>query len=73
MSPPAALTSALEQLLGYDQFAGSTVSRRPNSTSPAGSRHQIDYSAPAGPTVEVRAQALFGLSQHPTMRTARCR
>ena len=31
--------------------------------SPAGSRHPIDYSAPAGPTVEVRAQALFGLSQ----------
>ncbi len=47
------------------RFAGSTVSRRPNSSSPAGSRHQIDYSAPAGPTVEVRAQALFGLAQHP--------
>jgi ATP-dependent helicase HrpB len=33
--------------------------------SPAGSRHRIDYSAEAGPTVEVRAQALFGLSRHP--------
>jgi len=34
---------------------------------PAGSRHPIDYSAPAGPTVEVRAQALFGLAQHPAI------
>jgi ATP-dependent helicase HrpB len=25
----------------------------------------IDYAAPAGPTVEVRAQALYGLSEHP--------
>ena len=35
--------------------------------SPAGSRHAIDYSADGGPTVEVRAQALFGLSRHPTI------
>jgi len=35
--------------------------------SPAGSGHAIDYSAPAGPTVEVRAQALFGLAQHPSL------
>jgi ATP-dependent helicase HrpB len=25
----------------------------------------IDYAAPAGPSVEVRAQALFGLAEHP--------
>lgn len=59
------LTSALEVLLGYD------VKRRLNSlapaefVSPAGTRHSIDYSAPAGPTIEVRAQALFGLAHHP--------
>ena len=35
--------------------------------TPAGSGHSIDYRATAGPTVEVRAQALFGLSQHPTI------
>lgn len=33
--------------------------------SPAGTRHPIDYAAPAGPTVEVRVQALFGLDRHP--------
>jgi ATP-dependent helicase HrpB len=29
--------------------------------------HAIDYSAEAGPTAEVRAQALFGLSKHPAI------
>jgi len=33
--------------------------------SPAGSHHAIDYAAPGGPIVEVRAQALYGLSEHP--------
>ena len=39
----------------------------PEFVSPVGNHHPIDYSAHAGPTVEVRAQALFGLSQHPTI------
>jgi len=33
--------------------------------TPAGSRHPIDYGAEAGPTVTVRVQALFGLTEHP--------
>jgi ATP-dependent helicase HrpB len=33
--------------------------------TPAGSRHEIDYEAEAGPTLTVRVQALFGLSEHP--------
>jgi ATP-dependent helicase HrpB len=33
--------------------------------SPAGSRHEIDYEAEAGPTVTLRVQALFGLKEHP--------
>src|SRR5439155_24521549 len=59
------LTSALEQLLGYDAMRRLDRLAPSDFTSPAGSRHDIDYPAPAGPTVEVRAQALFGLSQHP--------
>ena len=40
------LASALEQLLGYDAAAQARPrSRRPSSSSPAGSRHAIDYSA----------------------------
>jgi ATP-dependent helicase HrpB len=34
--------------------------------SPAGTSHPIDYDDPAGPSVEVRVQALFGLDRHPT-------
>ncbi len=33
--------------------------------SPAGTTHAIDYAATAGPTVELRVQALFGLDAHP--------
>jgi ATP-dependent helicase HrpB len=33
--------------------------------SPAGSHHPIDYADPAGPSVEVRVQALFGLDRQP--------
>jgi ATP-dependent helicase HrpB len=39
----------------------------PEFISPAGSRHSIDYGAPSGPRVEVRAQALFGLAKHPAI------
>lgn len=65
--PPAALASALEQLLGYDGVRRLDRPAPGTFTSPAGSTHVIDYSAPAGPTVEVRAQALFGLASHPTV------
>ena len=62
---PGALRHALDGLLGYeggrilDQVAPSQFA------SPAGSTHPIDYSASGGPTVEIRAQALFGLREHP--------
>ncbi len=65
--PAAAIGSALQQLLGYD--ASRKLDRLAPAlfTSPAGSSHGIDYLADGGPTVEVRAQALFGLSRHPTV------
>ena len=34
-------------------------------TSPAGTRHAIDYTGQDAPAVEVRVQALFGLDRHP--------
>jgi ATP-dependent helicase HrpB len=64
---PAALTSSLEQLLGYDAARKLERIAPAEFESPAGSRHAIDYSADAGPTVEVRAQALFGMARHPTV------
>ncbi|HEX8413571.1 MAG TPA: ATP-dependent helicase HrpB [Sphingomicrobium sp.] len=60
-----ALRLALEQLLGYDHVR--TINRLAPAEfhSPAGSGHPIDYAATGGPAVEVRAQALFGLTEHP--------
>jgi ATP-dependent helicase HrpB len=66
ISPPAIVTM-LEQLLGYRAARSLDRLAPVEFTSPAGSRHAIDYSAEAGPTVEVRAQALFGLSLHPAI------
>jgi ATP-dependent helicase HrpB len=59
------LHQAIQALLGYE--AGRAVDRLAPSHfhSPAGSSHPIDYGAPSGPTVEVRAQALYGLKDHP--------
>ncbi len=34
--------------------------------SPVGTRHAVDYEDEAGPSVEIRVQALFGLDRHPT-------
>ena len=65
--PPHALSSALEGLLGYDAVQRLNRLAPAEFASPAGSSHAIDYSAQGGPTAEVRAQALFGLSQHPTL------
>ncbi len=69
--PPGGVSSAMEQLIGYE--AGRSMKRLAPAefASPAGSRQAIDYAAPAGPTVEVRAQALFGLSDHPTIANGR--
>jgi ATP-dependent helicase HrpB len=64
---PAAIVTMLEQLLGYRAMQSLDCLAPAEFASPAGSRHAIDYSAEAGPTVEVRAQALFGLSAHPSI------
>ncbi|HKP34264.1 MAG TPA: ATP-dependent helicase HrpB [Sphingomicrobium sp.] len=64
---PGSLASALQQLLGYDGVRRLNRLAPSEFVSAAGSRHPIDYSAAGGPTVEVRAQALYGMSEHPTV------
>jgi len=64
---PQAILSAVQGLLGYDAKRKLDLLAPAGFVSPAGSHHLIDYSASGGPTVEVRAQALFGLSQHPAV------
>ena len=57
--------AGLDNLLGWD--GGRAVERLAPRyfETPAGSRHEIDYAAEAGPTATVRVQALFGLAAHP--------
>ncbi|KQN24759.1 ATP-dependent helicase [Sphingomonas sp. Leaf33] len=61
------LTGALESLLGWDGVQQVNRLAPPRFTAPAGSTHEIDYAADAGPTVELRPQMLFGLAEHPTV------
>jgi ATP-dependent helicase HrpB len=64
---PSDLAASVERLLDYDVLRSLNRLAPTQFVSPAASQHTIDYSAHAGPTVEVRAQALFGLAKHPTI------
>nr|WP_232473897.1 ATP-dependent helicase HrpB [Sphingomonas sp. MA1305] len=69
--PPGALTEALRNLIGWTELQRLDRLAPADFTSPAGSTHAIDYAAEAGPKVELRVQALFGLADHPTVGEAR--
>jgi len=60
-----ALSDALDNLLGWDSKQLVERLAPAHFTSPAGTTHPVDYDAEAGPTVELRVQALFGLDEHP--------
>jgi ATP-dependent helicase HrpB len=62
-----ALHAALWGLLGWEGQQQLARLAPTHFTSPAGSTHEIDYAAIAGPTVTLRVQALFGLSDHPAI------
>ena len=62
---PAGLRHALNALLGNDGQRALDRLAPTHFASSAGSSHPIDYAAPGGPVVEVRAQALYGLNVHP--------
>ena len=62
-----ALVQALKNLLGWDAQQSLDRLAPASFTSPAGTTHAIDYGAEAGPTVELRVQALFGLADHPVI------
>jgi ATP-dependent helicase HrpB len=65
------LRGALDGLLGYEAMRAVDRLAPTHFTSPAGSTHAIDYAAAGGPTVEVRAQALYGLAVHPAVAGGR--
>jgi ATP-dependent helicase HrpB len=61
------LSQALHNRLGWDGQKALDRLAPARLDTPAGSSHAIDYGAEAGPTVEVRVQALFGLATHPML------
>ncbi|ATI81145.1 ATP-dependent helicase HrpB [Sphingobium yanoikuyae] len=65
------LSGVLETLIGWDGKQQLDRLAPPDFRSPAGSTHAIDYAAEGGPRVELRVQALFGLSQHPAVGNQR--
>ena len=62
---PSGLANALDNMLGWDTRTRIDQIAPTSFKSPAGTEHHIDYAAEAGPTVELRVQALFGLDRHP--------
>ncbi len=68
---PGALSGTLDALVGYDGRRAVDRLAPASFETPAGSSHLIDYEAEAGPTVTARVQALFGLSQHPSVAGGR--
>jgi ATP-dependent helicase HrpB len=65
--PPERVAQALLARLSWDERQRLDRLAPPQFVSPAGTTHPIDYAAPAGPTAQVRVQALFGLDLHPTV------
>lgn len=66
-----AMLNALKARLGWDGQQALDRLAPAHFTSPAGTTHPIDYAAPAGPTMELRVQALFGLAVHPVVGSDR--
>jgi ATP-dependent helicase HrpB len=58
---PSGLAQALDNVLGWDARSRIDQIAPASFKSRAGTEHDIDYAAEAGPTVELRVQALFGL------------
>lgn len=65
------LSGVLEGQIGWDGKQQVDRLAPPDFHSPAGSSHAIDYAAEGGPKVELRVQALYGLSEHPTVGSER--
>lgn len=62
---PSGLANALDNMLGWDTRTRIDQIAPTSFKSSASTEHHIDYAAEAGPTVELRVQALFGLDSHP--------
>lgn len=59
------LGNALAMLLPYAANAELEAAAPPSFEAPTGTNVAIDYADPAGPSVSIRVQELFGVSRHP--------
>jgi ATP-dependent helicase HrpB len=62
-----AVHTALWTLLSWEDQQRLNTLAPVHFRSPAGTTHAIDYAAPAGPTITLRVQALFGVAAHPVI------
>lgn len=69
--PRGKVADAVLNLLSWDEKQALDRLAPKQFTSPVGSHHAIDYGAEAGPSVEIRVQALFGLDRHPVIGTGK--
>ncbi|MBD2842205.1 ATP-dependent helicase HrpB [Erythrobacter rubeus] len=63
--PPQRYADAALSLLDWNARQALDEAAPVHFSSPAGTRHAIDYTGDDAPSVEVRVQALFGLDSHP--------
>ena len=68
--PPHRFAEAALGLLDWNQRQALERSAPTHFTSPADTRHAIDYAGDDAPSVEVRVQGLFGLDVHPMIGSA---
>lgn len=63
--PPQRVADAALGMLDWNTRQTLERAAPTHFSSPAGTRHPIDYAGEDAPSVEVRVQALFGLDSHP--------
>ena len=68
---PGTLDGAVRALVPWERQRALDQAMPDAWAAPTGTRVAIDYSAEAGPTVEVRVQELFGLDVHPAVLNGR--
>jgi ATP-dependent helicase HrpB len=70
-APPDRIAQAALGLLSYDQQRRLDAEAPRLFATPLGTHHEIDYACEGGPAVDVRLQALFGLTRHPMVGAGR--
>jgi ATP-dependent helicase HrpB len=65
------LTAAIDALLPWRLKRRLDEEAPTHFEAPTGNRHAIDYEGPGAPSLHIRVQELFGLTQHPAIANGR--